>query len=333
MTHDIPRLVVRRGGPADAAMLTALGARTFHETFAADNRSEDMAAYMAEAYGEAQQRNELVAPDGAYLIGEIDGTPAAYVYLRAARRPAAIEEPAAAHGGPTIEIVRFYVDAPFHGRGIAHAMMDAAVAEAVRRGGGTLWLGVWERNARAIRFYQKAGFVDGGAHTFMLGSDLQHDRIMLRALPLQTGRLEAIWLKRMKRGPMDAVTEAMLIAGKGIRGNANQGGRRQVTIIERELWETMMIELGTSIAPSRRRANVMVSGVSLAGMRGRVLRVGESRIRIFSETKPCYQMEDALPGLEAAMRPNWRGGAFGEVLDDGEIRIGDVVAFEPASAS
>ena len=333
MNHDSPTLAVRRGGPADAAMLAALGARTFHETFAADNRPEDMAAYMAEAYGEVQQRTQLVAPDGAYLIGEVDGTPAAYVYLRAAPLPAAIERPSAARSGPTIEVVRFYVDAPFHGRGIAGAMMDAAITEAVRRGGVTLWLGVWERNARAIRFYQKAGFADGGAHTFMLGSDLQHDRVMVRALPPQTGRLEAIWIKRMKRGPMDAVTNAHMIAGKGIRGNANQGGRRQVTIIERELWDTMMTELGANISPSRRRANLMMSGVSLAGMRGRVLRVGESRIRIVSETKPCDQMEDALPGLEAAMRPNWRGGAFGEVLDDGEVRLGDLVAFEPASDS
>ncbi len=331
MNHDDPTLVVRRGGPADAAMLAALGARTFQETFAADNRPEDMAVYMAEAYGEAQQRQQLGAADGAYLIGEIDRTPAAYVYLRAAPLPAAIAEAAGIGDGPTIEIVRFYVDAPFHGRGIAPVMMDAAIAEAVRRGGVTLWLGVWERNARAIRFYEKAGFTDGGAHTFLLGSDLQHDRVMLRALPSQTGRLEAIWLKRMKRGPMDSVTEARLVAGKGIHGNANQGGRRQVTIIERELWETMMTELGASISPSRRRANLMVSGLSLAGMRGRVLRVGESRIRIFSETKPCDQMEDALPGLEAVMRPNWRGGAFGEVLADGEIRIGDVAAFEPAS--
>lgn len=330
---DVPTLLVRRGGPVDAAMLAALGARTFHETFAADNRPEDMAAYMAEAYGEAQQRTQLVSPDSVYLIGEIDGTPAAYVYLRASPLPAVVPHGDPARAGPAIEIARFYVDAPFHGRGIAQAIMNVAIAEAVRRGGVTLWLGVFARNARAIRFYGKMGFADAGAQTFMLGSDLQHDRLMVRSLPAQTGRLEAIWLKRMKRGPMDAVGDAQLVTGNGIRGNANQAGRRQVTIIERELWETMMTELGASISPSRRRANLMVSGVSLVGMRGRVLRIGESRIRIFSETKPCYQMEDALPGLEAAMRPNWRGGAFGEVLDDGEIRVGDVVAFEPASNS
>ena len=331
MNRDTQPLVIRRGGPADAVMLAALGARTFHDTFGPDNRPEDMAAYMAQAYGEAQQRRELLSSDGVVLIGEVDGAPAAYAYVRRAAPRPGVDQPASVPPGGTVEIARFYVDTPFHGRGIANAMMDAAIAEAVRRGGATIWLAVWERNARAIRFYEKSGFVDIGSQTFQLGGDLQHDRVMARPLAAPVGRLDAIWVKRMKRGPMDPVAEANLVAGKGIRGNANQGGRRQVTIIERELWDTVMTELAAHLAPASRRANLMVNGLSLAGMRGRVLRVGQCRIRIYSETKPCYQMEDALPGLESAMQPAWRGGAFGEVLDDGDIRVGDTVAFELAS--
>lgn len=320
---------VRVASVRDAAMLATLGARTFEETFAAENRPEDMAAYMAYAYGEDQQRRELMSAGTTFLIGEIEGTPAAYAYVRPAPFPAGAVTDVAPSFGSALELVRFYVDAPFHGQGIAALLMDAVVAEATRRGAAALWLGVWERNARAIRFYEKSGFRDVGSHPFQLGGDLQRDRLMARDLTLKGGRLDAIWIKRMKRGPMDPADVARLVAGRGIRGNANQGGKRQVTIIEREVWERLMSELGADLSPSRRRANLMVSGVGLAGMRGRVLRIGSCRVRIYNETRPCEQMDEALPGLQAAMLPNWGGGAFGEILDDGEVRIGDAVSFEP----
>ena len=144
---------------------------------------------------------------------------------------------------------------------------------------------------------------------------------------MNEGRLEAIWVKRMKRGPMDPVAAAELVAGRGIVGNANQGGRRQVTIIERELWERATAEIDSDAAPASRRANLMVSRVPLANTRGRVLEIGDCRIRIFGETKPCWQMDEAVAGLQQALRPEWRAGAFGEVLVGGEIRIGDTVRF------
>ena len=325
--------VIRRGVAGDAPMLAALGARTFIETFGADNTPEDMATYVGHAYGVEQQRAELALPDAIFLIAELDGTPAGYAYLRQAPPPAHITDPAPGQPGLAVEIARFYVDAPWQGRGIAQALMDAALGEAMRRGATTVWLGVWERNARAIRFYAKRGFHDIGVQPFKLGNDLQHDRVMALAVERPSGRLEAIWIKRMKRGPMDPVENASLVAGKGIRGNANQRGKRQVTIIERERWDALMTELGAELPPSTRRANLMVSGVSLAGMRGRVLRIGGCRVRIFGETKPCERMDEALPGLQQAMRPNWGGGAFGEILDDGEINRGDPVSFEAETPS
>ena len=142
-----------------------------------------------------------------------------------------------------------------------------------------------------------------------------------------TGKLEAIWLKRMKRGPMDPVDQAQLIAGRGLVGNANQGGKRQVTIIEQDVWETLMAALGADLDPSARRANLMVSGLKLADSRHKVLQIGSCRIRIYGETKPCEQMDEAFPGLQDAMRDKWGGGAFGEVLDDGDIAVGDSVAW------
>lgn len=151
--------------------------------------------------------------------------------------------------------------------------------------------------------------------------------------PSPRGRLEAIWRKRAHRGPMDPLSEATLEAGRGITGDANSGGRRQVTIIERERWDAHMSALGAKLDPSTRRANLMVSGLPLANSRGRTLRIGASRIRIFGETKPCEQMEEALPGLRRTMYDNWGGGAFGEVLEGGVITIGDEVAWEESPAA
>ena len=142
---------------------------------------------------------------------------------------------------------------------------------------------------------------------------------------MNRGQLRAIWIKRMRRGPMDGAESARLIAGRGIAGNANQGGRRQVTVIEQEVWERLMGRLEASLSPAARRANFLVSGVSLAESRGRVLQVGGCRIRIFGETRPCERMDEALPGLREAMSADWGGGAFGEVLDDGEVNVGDEV--------
>jgi MOSC domain-containing protein YiiM len=138
-----------------------------------------------------------------------------------------------------------------------------------------------------------------------------------------TARLAAIWLKRSHRGPMDPVSRATLVAGAGITGNADRSRRRQVTIIEREVWEALMRRLNAKLDPGARRANLMVSGLALANSRDRVLALGACQIRILGELKPCERMEDALPGLEATMYDDWRGGAFGEVLVGGEVSVGD----------
>lgn len=150
------------------------------------------------------------------------------------------------------------------------------------------------------------------------------------------GRVEKIWIKRAKRGVMDSVNRATLRANKGLVGNANQGGRRQVTIIEQERWDAHLAALDARLDPSRRRANILISGCPLRDTRNRVLRIGSVRFQIAGETKPCEQMEEALPGLEKVMRPDWGGGAFTMVLDDGEIAVGDAVVwddqFEPNHA-
>ena len=142
------------------------------------------------------------------------------------------------------------------------------------------------------------------------------------------GVLEAIWIKRAHRGPMDSVSTGTLVAGRGLVGNADQGRRRQVTLIEQEVWEDLMRQLNASISPAARRANLLVSGIHLAQSQNRILRVGACRLRIRGETRPCERMDEALDGLRAALAVDWGGGVFAEVLDDGEIRVGDEVAWE-----
>jgi len=137
--------------------------------------------------------------------------------------------------------------------------------------------------------------------------------------------LSQIWIKRMHKGPMDPAAKATVVAGKGIVGNANQGGRRQVTIVSSKNWTEVTAPLGATPDPRLRRANLLVSDLDFVDSRGKILKIGKVRIRIFGETRPCEQMEAAVPGLQNAMSVPWGGGAFGEVLDDGEITIGDAV--------
>lgn len=146
--------------------------------------------------------------------------------------------------------------------------------------------------------------------------------------PRVSGTLLAIWRKRAHRGPMDPLDRATLVTGRGLEGGVDRSRRRQVTLIEAEAWEAMMAELGVDVPPAARRANLLVRGIALRETRGRVLRVGRCRLAIGGETTPCERMDEAHHGLRAAMTPYWHGGAFAQVLDGGEIAVGDAVSWE-----
>lgn len=165
--------------PIDAAALSDFAARTFAETFGADNSADDMATYIASTFTPNLQAAELADTDGAILLATPGDSSSgdelvAYAYLGSGDTPSSVT------GQPTIELKRFYVASAWHGRGVAQALMQRVLLEAGQRRAYTLWLGVWERNARAIAFYHKCGFQRVGHQPFQLGTDLQTDWIMQR---------------------------------------------------------------------------------------------------------------------------------------------------------
>lgn len=189
LTHDLPYrsifpsmssppvpLRIRVGVPADAPMLAALGARLFRLAFASENTLEDMAAYLAAAFGPAQQHLELSDAATCTLIVESNDSQIGYAQVRFGRTTARILPAQQA------EIARFYIDPDWHGRGVAAALMDACLESAREWGADAVWLGVWERNPRAIAFYRKYGFDRVGEQRFRLGRDLQTDHVMARSL-------------------------------------------------------------------------------------------------------------------------------------------------------
>ena len=169
-------IAVRHAVPADAAALAEFGARTFRETFEADNTPENMALYLARSYGPELQAAELRDPRMVSLLAEDGGRLAGFSQLRDSPTPEGVT------GSRPIELLRFYVDRAWQGRGVAQALMSATFAAAAERGAGAVWLAVWEQNQRAQAFYRKCGFEDRGAKDFILGHDRQTDRIMARTL-------------------------------------------------------------------------------------------------------------------------------------------------------
>jgi ribosomal protein S18 acetylase RimI-like enzyme len=170
-------VIIRRATVADAEALAQIGARTFFETFAADNTPEDMRMFLASTWRPDLQRAEILDPGLDTLLAcDAGGALAGFAQLRVAHPPAGI-----AVRSP-VELKRFYVDKPWQGRGLARTLMEAAELAARTRGARELWLGVWERNERAQAFYRKCGFSKVGTQIFVVGTDPQTDNVMLREL-------------------------------------------------------------------------------------------------------------------------------------------------------
>jgi diamine N-acetyltransferase len=169
-------LSVRYATAADQDLLTEAGRRLFEAAFAQDNRVEDMQAYLVEAFNPEIQAAELADPASVTFIAEMDRNFAGYARLKEGRPGVEIA------GLRPVELVRIYAEREYIGGGIGSALLQASLEESARRGWDTIWLGVWERNPRAIRFYEKWGFSVAGQQTFKLGEDLQTDFVMQRGV-------------------------------------------------------------------------------------------------------------------------------------------------------
>jgi len=176
----------RRAVDADAERLAAFAARLFRETYgpagdpalSGGSRADDVEAYAGPHFAPAVQRAELADPALTTLVVEAAdaGGRAALAAYAQVRAPS----PHPAAGPAAAELARFYVDRPWHGRGVADALMGAAVDAARGAGAPALWLAVLGRNARAVGFYRRHGFRVAGAGTFRMGREVQHDWIMVR---------------------------------------------------------------------------------------------------------------------------------------------------------
>lgn len=169
---------IRAARAADAQPLTALAERTFRDTFADENSSEDMDAYVRSVFSLARIREELADAANIFLLAHLGRArqPTGYAKLRAG-----LVDPNVAGANP-IELQRLYVDRRAIGHGVGAALMRATLDAAQAADYRTLWLGVWEHNPRAISFYERWQFKAVGDHIFRLGSDNQKDLIMVRSV-------------------------------------------------------------------------------------------------------------------------------------------------------
>ena len=174
--HVMSAAIIRRAEVSDAALLAELAARTFAETYGADNSPENLKAHVVSSYGAAQQADELADPDVRTLLAYRNDKLIGFAQVRRKAAPACVvaEKP--------VELLRFYLARSAHGTGAAQSLMLRAREAAQELGGRHLWLGVWEKNPRAIAFYLKSGFVKVGSHKFVVGSDIQTDWVLNTAL-------------------------------------------------------------------------------------------------------------------------------------------------------
>ena len=179
MTNTFP-IQIRHATTDDARMLSELGARTFYDTFAKDNTPENIAAYLKTSFSPEIQFHELAESDNIFLIAEADTKPSGYVQLILNSTEESL------HGTRFLEIRRIYAVQDQIGKGVGKMLMMASIQEARQRGCDSIWLGVWEKNPRAIDFYKKWGFQEVGTHTFNVGDDPQRDFIMELTLTQET---------------------------------------------------------------------------------------------------------------------------------------------------
>jgi ribosomal protein S18 acetylase RimI-like enzyme len=169
---------IRRCATSDAAVLAALGARLFTETYGPTHPEPELSRYLARSFAVEGVR-EAISDDNVsmYLVQDSLGVPLAYAYLRATPKA-----PAGVDGVNPFEVVRFYVDATCHGRGVGAALMQTCLRDAKERRADVIWLQVWKEAPWAVGFYDRMGFSVVGSAPFYFGDRVGDDHIMARPL-------------------------------------------------------------------------------------------------------------------------------------------------------
>lgn len=160
----------------DLNILQPFSRQRYFETFADRNTPENMTAYLDEAFAPEKIRAELSDTNAAFYFLDWDGKLAGYLKLNEA--PAQTD----LHDEQSLEIERIYVSKEFQGEGLGCYLMDQTISIAIQRKKKYVWLGVWEKNERALRFYRRNGFYQIGTHSFVMGDDEQTDYIMRKDL-------------------------------------------------------------------------------------------------------------------------------------------------------
>lgn len=171
-----PEIVQATGENLDT--LCYLGRHTFLEAFAKDNTEEDIIQYVDEAFANDRVKEELNNPESEYYLATIGGQSIGYLKINYGQ--AQTEK----HNLSAVEIERIYVSEAYYGMKVGQSLFAKALEIAHQRKANSLWLGVWEKNLKAIKFYKKHGFIAFDRHSFLLGKDLQTDILMQLDLSL-----------------------------------------------------------------------------------------------------------------------------------------------------
>ena len=170
------KIEVKRASASDIGELQAIGRQTFFETFSAENTEEDMQKYLAEGFSEEKLVAEFNDLNSEFYFALLDDSVIGYLKLNYGQSQTEIKD------NDALEIERIYVLKEFHGKKVGQLLYERAMQVGQQMNASYVWLGVWEKNPRAIRFYRKNGFVEFGKHIFKLGNDEQTDIMMKRQL-------------------------------------------------------------------------------------------------------------------------------------------------------
>ena len=170
MNTSVPEL--RKANLSDLPELLALARTSFLQAFTAGNKPENVKAYLADAFTEHKLTKEMQETASTFIVASLAGKLLGYTKLNLAAAQADVQDPS------SVEVARLYTLEEAWGTGLGQLLLDAAIAFAKQEGKTWLWLGVWEHNARAIRFYEKNGLRIFGSHPFPFGDEIQNDWLM-----------------------------------------------------------------------------------------------------------------------------------------------------------